>query len=260
MCTFHQSVWTTGRPIPLRGLLCIVAKHLFWCGGTCSDEMLQLQGRIQWHVNGCVLVSNLSLSPCGLSRELFYSVPLCCALSFGRCSEKTCVCDFHTPLFHFCLAPLCFSLILRTLSRCRVGCVFTVREDLHVTARTTKFPSRGDHSSCCRVDNQHWLRSRSLWMGLTEPVSRWEQRPVWNGKAETWDGREREVTPWTDSFGPRQAPTLGPTGQRSQAPSPSVRRRPLGSGCVAREEHWRRSDLVRKVPTDIAAKLREMLT
>ena len=33
-------------------------------------------------VNGYVLVFNLSLSPCGLSRELFYSVPLCCALSF----------------------------------------------------------------------------------------------------------------------------------------------------------------------------------
>ena len=156
VCAFHESVWTTGRPIPLRGLLYIVAKLLFWCSGSCSDEMLRLQGRIQWHVNCCVLVFNLSLSPGGFSRELFYSVPLCCALSFGRCSTELCVCDFHTTLFHVCLAPLCFTKILRTLSSCRVGCVFTAREDLHVTAGTKKFPSRGDQSSCCRVDNQHW--------------------------------------------------------------------------------------------------------
>ena len=168
------------------------------------------------------LSSTCRSHPVVFSRELFYSVPLCCALSFGRCSEEPCVCDFHTPLFHFCPAPLCFSLILRTLLRCRVSCVFTVREDLHVTARTKKFPSRGGHSSCCRVDNQHWQRSRSLWMGLTEPVCRWEQRTVWNGKAETWDGREREVTPWTDSFGPRQAPTLGPRLVRGLRRLPQV--------------------------------------
>ena len=63
VCTFHQSVWTTGLPIPLRGLLCIVAKLLFWCSGSSSDEMLRLQGRIQWHVNRCVFVFDLSISP-----------------------------------------------------------------------------------------------------------------------------------------------------------------------------------------------------
>ena len=59
-------------------------------------------------------------------------------------------------------------------------------------------------------------------MGLTEPVSRWEQRPVWNGNAETWDGREREVTPWTDSLDPRQAPTLGPRLVRGLRRLPQV--------------------------------------
>ena len=89
-------------------------------------------------------------------------------------------------------------------------------------------------------------------MGLTEPVSRWEHRPVWNGKAETWDDRDREVTLRTDSFDPRQAPTLGPRLVRGLRRFPQVYDRLLGSGGAAREEHWRRSGLVRKVRSETA--------
>ena len=142
-----------------------------------------------------------------------------------------------------------------------MGCVFTVREDLHVTARTKKFPSRGGHSSYCRVDNQHWLaepvsvdgshRAR-LSLGAATSVER-EGRDVGRSGARG-DALDRFFRSKTG------ADTRTTTGQRSQAPSTSVRRRPLGSGCVAREEHWRRSGLVRKVPADMEAKLREMLT
>ena len=62
---------------------------------------------------------------------------------------------------------------------------------------------------------------------------------MWNGKAETWDDWEREVTFWTDSFDTRQAPTLGiTTGQKSQSSDTCVRRLPLGSKGGACEEHW----------------------
>ena len=80
-------------------------------------------------------------------------------------------------------------------------------------------------------------------------------------KADTWDDREREVTLWTDSFDPRQALTLGPRLVRGLSRRPQVYDVGLSvPGVEPREEHWRRSGLGRKVPTDIAAKLREMLT
>ena len=63
MGAFHQFVWTAGRPIPFRGLLCFVVQLLFWCSGRSGDEILRLQERIQWRVNSCVLVFNLSLTP-----------------------------------------------------------------------------------------------------------------------------------------------------------------------------------------------------
>ena len=100
----------------------------------------------------CEKFFNVSLSRCVFSRELFHSVPLCCALFFGRCFEEPCVCDVHTPVLHFGLAPLCFVQILCTFSRRREGCVCTIREDLHLTVGTRKFHSRDDHSSYCRVD------------------------------------------------------------------------------------------------------------
>ena len=81
------------------------------------------------------------------------------------------------------------------------------------------------------TDNYQWKRSWSLWMDPSEPHLAGELPPVWNGRAETWDDSDREVTLWTDSFDPRQALALG---------------RRL-------EEHWRGSS------QGIAAKLREML-
>ena len=69
------------------------------------------------------------------------------------------------------------------------------------------------------TDNQHWWRSRSLRMGPCEPASLWEQPPVWNGEAETWDDWEREETLLTLSI---RAPTPGPRLVRSLSHLPQV--------------------------------------
>ena len=104
-------------------------------------------------------------------------------------------------------------------------------------------------------------------MDPAEPASRWEKAQAWNGKAETRDDWEREVALWTGSFDAQQAPTLGPRLFRSLSHLPQV----YGVGLsVQRAElvkntrvgtlltALRHSGLVRKVPTDIAAKLREV--
>ena len=73
---------------------------------------------------------------------------------------------------------------------------------------------------------------------------------------------------WTDSFDPKQAPTLGPRLVRSVSHLPQVYDVRLSVSRVElvkknRAETLlaalRHSGLARKVPTDIAAKMREML-
>ena len=134
--------------------------------------------------------------------------------------------------------------------------------------------SCGDHSSCCRVDTwplarstwysaavfsivrrftftdkQHWMRSGSLWMDPSEPGS----------IHQYGTGRSVQI---------RQAPTLGPRMIRSLSHLPqvndvgfSVPRVELAknTGVETLLAALRRSGLVRKVPTAVAAKLRDML-
>ena len=104
-------------------------------------------------------------------------------------------------------------------------------------------------------------------MEPAEPTSRWEQPPVWNGKAESWDDWERKVQLSTDFFDVKQAPALGPRLVRNLSHLPqayvvglSVPRMYLGEDtgvATLLAELWV-SGLVRKVPTDIEAKLRSM--
>ena len=72
---------------------------------------------------------------------------------------------------------------------------------------------------------------------------------------------------WTDSFEPRQAPTLGPRLVRSLCHQVydvglSVPRVELVKNTGVQTQHTalRHSGLVRKVPTDVVAKVREVLT
>ena len=110
-----------------------------------------------------------------------------------------------------------------------------------------------------KVDRQSTLEAEqaSLWVHPSETATRWEQPPTWNEKAETWDDWGREVTLWTDSFGPRQAPTLGPRLVRKLSHLPQVlKSASLGSKGGALEKNpgmeslltaLRHSGLARKV-------------
>ena len=104
-------------------------------------------------------------------------------------------------------------------------------------------------------------------MDPSEPASRWEQPPAWNGKAETWDDGEREMALWTDSFntrrqhlGPRQVISLSHLRQVYEV-GLSVQRVELvkNTGVETLVPALRHSGLVRKVPTDISAKLQELV-
>ena len=61
---------------------CFVAQLWFWCSGWSGDEMLRMQGRIQWACEPVVFLSSTCRSPCGSSCEQFFCIPLCCVPSF----------------------------------------------------------------------------------------------------------------------------------------------------------------------------------
>ena len=99
-----------------------------------------------------------------------------------------------------------------------------------------------------------------------ETISRWEQPPVWNGKAETWGDWEREVTLWTDSFDSKKrrrsdwselVRSLSHLHQAYEV-GLSVPRAELvkNTGVETLLTALRHSGLARKVSMDIAAKLR----
>ena len=90
---------------------------------------------------------------------------------------------------------------------------------------------------------------------------------MWNGKAETWDDWDCEVKFWTDSFDTIQAPTLGPRMVRRLSHLPHVYHVGLSvprvelvkkTGVDTLPTALRHSGFVRTLPSDIAAKLREM--
>ena len=64
------------------------------------------------------------------------------------------VCLPHTFVAR-CLAHHCLMHVLCTWSRCREDLIFTTRECLRLMVGTESYLSRGDHSSCCRLDT--WL-------------------------------------------------------------------------------------------------------
>ena len=149
---FHQFLWTAGRPILCGCLLCFVAQLLFWCSGRSGDEILRFQERIQWRVNGCVLVFNLSLTPCGffVRAVLLYSIVLCSIL-FCRCSLEPYVCVTST---HFCCTLVLRHSVSSTVSALSQDAGRASFSKLAFASdgwRIKLSHSCGDHSSCCRV-------------------------------------------------------------------------------------------------------------
>ena len=232
-------------------------------------------------MNSCVLVLNLSLTPSGFSCEQFFCIPFCCVPSFlsvflgTLCvslphtfvARLSCATLFHARSLHFLKMQGGFrfqsSQVFAsdgwrtTLSHsCRVGTLLVMCHLVWVFCCSVRRSLYRIVNPSTLTDNQHWYRSWSLRTGPREPASLWEKPPVWNGKAETWNDWEREETLWTLSI---QAPTLGPRLVRTLHHLPSVCDvGPLASKGGAREEHWCRYGFARKVPPDIATKLREM--